>query len=140
MREHQQGFTLIELMIVVAIIGILAAVAIPAYQDFATRARVAEALQLSSSAKAGIAEFRETNGRWPADASSIGLLTIKGAYVKSVSVGRDSAGAHIHVATSIAEAPSGSITLSATVKVYGSVRWTCTTSGFTSGQVTQNCR
>ena len=60
--KKQQGFTLIELMIVVAIIGILAAIAIPAYQDYTIRAQVSEGLSLSSGAKAAVAEFFQDSG------------------------------------------------------------------------------
>jgi type IV pilus assembly protein PilA len=66
---RQQGFSLIELMIVVAIIGILAAVAIPAYRDYVARSQVSEAVELLTGAKASLAEFYADKGRWPADAS-----------------------------------------------------------------------
>jgi type IV pilus assembly protein PilA len=65
MKKLQQGFTLIELMIVVAIIGILAAIAIPAYQDYTQRAQVGEALTIVSAAKTAIAEYAQTNGVFP---------------------------------------------------------------------------
>ncbi len=65
MKTLQKGFTLIELMIVIAIIGILAAIAIPAYQDYTIRAQVTEGLNLAGALKAGIAEFYAQNGSWP---------------------------------------------------------------------------
>jgi type IV pilus assembly protein PilA len=68
-QRTQQGFTLIELMIVVAIIGILAAVAIPAYQDYTQRAQVAEAFSSIDGMKTAIAEFAQTNGSFPAAAN-----------------------------------------------------------------------
>ncbi|QEA14420.1 pilin [Comamonas flocculans] len=67
MKKVQQGFTLIELMIVVAIIGILAAVALPAYQDYTIRAQVAEGPSLTGGMKAAIADFYAAKGTWPAD-------------------------------------------------------------------------
>ena len=85
-----KGFTLIELMIVVAIIGILAAVAIPQYQNYVARAQVAEGLALASGAKTAIAEYRSTTGEWPADNAAAGLAAdpedISGKYVKSVEI------------------------------------------------------
>lgn len=73
MHDQQQGFTLIELMIVVAIIGILAAIAIPAYQDYTRRAYLTEALGLASAAKHAVEEFHAAKGFWPASNASAGL-------------------------------------------------------------------
>jgi type IV pilus assembly protein PilA len=69
--KNQHGFTLIELMIVVAIIGILAAIAIPAYQDYIARSQVAEAVGLNSGAKTPLAEFYADKGRWPLEGLSV---------------------------------------------------------------------
>jgi len=90
MKTVQKGFTLIELMIVVAIIGILAAIAIPAYQDYTIRAQVTEGLNLASSAKAAVSETFGSNGVWPGDNDAAGLspaVDIKGKYVTGIEVG-----------------------------------------------------
>ena len=73
MRKFQQGFTLIELMIVMAIVGILAVVALPAYQDYIIRAQVAEGLAFSSPAKLAVTEYWLLNGTWPNDNNKAGL-------------------------------------------------------------------
>jgi type IV pilus assembly protein PilA len=89
-RKLQQGFTLIELMIVVAIIGILAAIAIPAYQDYTIRAQVSEGLSLADGAKTAMTEYYTNHGTWPANNAAAGLAnatSIQGNYVASVDVG-----------------------------------------------------
>lgn len=84
-KQVQKGFTLIELMIVVAIIGILAAVALPAYQDYTVRAKMSEAMTIASACKASVAEFIQTNGSFPANAAAAGCnATTK--YVGGVAV------------------------------------------------------
>ncbi|HFC6545023.1 TPA: pilin [Neisseria meningitidis] len=89
MNTLQKGFTLIELMIVIAIVGILAAVALPAYQDYTARAQVSEAILLAEGQKSAVTEYYLNHGIWPGDNSSAGVATsanIKGKYVQSVEV------------------------------------------------------
>ena len=90
MTKLQKGFTLIELMIVVAIIGILAAIAIPAYQDYTIRAQVSEGLNLAAAAKAAVAETFLNRGAAPANRTAAGMSATntdtKGKYVSSVDI------------------------------------------------------
>ncbi|HFA1837099.1 TPA: pilin, partial [Neisseria gonorrhoeae] len=89
MNTLQKGFTLIELMIVIAIVGILAAVALPAYQDYTARAQVSEAILLAEGQKSAVTEYYLNNGEWPKDNDEAGVASaskIIGKYVKEVKV------------------------------------------------------
>ncbi|EPT3441669.1 pilin [Neisseria gonorrhoeae] len=91
MNTLQKGFTLIELMIVIAIVGILAAVALPAYQDYTARAQVSEAILLAEGQKSAVTEYYLNNGKWPADNGAAGVASasdIKGKYVQKVEVAK----------------------------------------------------
>jgi len=126
-RNVQKGFTLIELMIVVAIIGILAAVALPAYQDYTKRARASEALSLMSGAKASVTEYYSTNNKWPDDNAAAGLAgatSIKGNGVVSVTV----SGSLITAAVSSNIESGKAIALQGS-STGGGISWTCKASG-----------
>ena len=131
MKTLQQGVTLIELMIVVAIIGLLSALAIPAYTDYAIRAQISEGLQLAGSAKATITEYYQNQSLFPTDNAQVGLAapgSITGKYVDSVSVN----GAVISVQygnDANSQIVGQTVTLTA-IDNLGSVSWVCATGGF----------
>ena len=86
LKQVQKGFTLIELMIVIAIIGILAAIAIPAYQNYTIRAQVTEGLTLADSWKTAISEYYANTGNWPQQSNLSGTCISTGKYESSVTV------------------------------------------------------
>ena len=141
MKKVQQGFTLIELMIVVAIIGILAAVAIPAYQDYTKRAHVTEGLSLASSAKTAVTEYFNSKGTMPPTNVSAGVASaasITGNAVTSVGVGT---GGLITIVYNAKVLAAAALNLSPVTGV-GGVKWTCKISGTTmkAQWVPSSCR
>ena len=124
-RSMQKGFTLIELMIVVAIIGILAAVALPAYQDYTVRAKVSEVMLAASSAKTAVAEAAAVNSQMPANAS-VDIQTQSSKYVSGVAYAWTSASQGTITATARGDANIDTKTITM-VGDYsnGQVVWTC---------------
>lgn len=128
MKAVQQGFTLIELMIVVAIIGILAAVALPAYQDYTVRAKVSEVVLAASAPKNSIAEFAQTKGHMPGAGASFGMESLSSTYVTSVAYAQTSSTVGVVTATASAtesKISGGTITLTGTLASNGQVAWVC---------------
>ena len=139
--KMQKGFTLIELMIVIAILGILMAIAIPAYQDYAVRAKVSEGINLAGAAKLGVAETYSSTGVLPPSNASAGVPlanTINGKYVQSVAVGT---GGMINITYTNAEPKiNGAILQLSPRTSAGSVKWTCKRNTVDSKYVPAECR
>ncbi|MGQ3888923.1 pilin [Legionella sp. CNM-1927-20] len=134
----QRGFTLIELMIVVAIVGILAAIAIPAYQDYTVRARVTEGLNLAAPAKVAVAETFQSTGAMPADAAAAGYTPPAPTdNVSSITI----ANGDITI-NYTARAGGGSLVLDATPDATspGHINWVCTGGTLVTKYRPANCR
>ena len=146
MKKVQQGFTLIELMIVVAIIGILAAVAIPAYQDYTIRAKVSEGIVAGSAAKASVSEFYVSQGSMPQDQTAAGLQAAA-SYVTNIiqdvtyaRTGTDGATITIDVLAIGGDTVAGDgFILTAAGSATG-VTWVCSADDIDAKYLPANCR
>jgi type IV pilus assembly protein PilA len=136
MKNVQKGFTLIELMIVVAIIAILAAIAIPAYQNYLIRSQVSEGMVLGSSFETSVAEFYQNVGRFPTNATSAGLpatgSSTQGKYVSSVTLGGSNGKITAVFGNSANTAITGSNVVLSPITTGGTIAWSCKASAGTT--------
>ena len=141
-RSMQKGFTLIELMIVVAIIGILAAVALPAYQDYTVRAKVSEVILAASSAKTSVAESAQINSTMPTAASLV-VDTQASKFVSSVVYSQTSSSVGVvTVTTTAADSKISGVTvfMTGTLAANGQVIWVCGPGSINAKYLPSSCK
>ena len=146
MKAIQKGFTLIELMIVIAIVGVLAVVALPAYQDYTARAQMSEALTLAEGQKSAVVEYYSDKGTFPTSNQAAGIAaasTITGNYVKSVEVGIDGNDAKITAtmkSSGVNKDISGKTLILVGKQNAGSFDWTCKKGSVDDKFLPSSCR
>ena len=146
MKAIQKGFTLIELMIVIAIVGVLAVVALPAYQDYTARAQMSEALTLAEGQKSAVVEYYSDKGTFPTSNQEAGIAaasTITGKYVKSVGVSVDGNDAKITAtmkSSGVNKDISGKTLILVGKQNAGSFDWTCKKGSVDDKFLPSSCR
>jgi type IV pilus assembly protein PilA len=139
-HKLQRGFTLIELMIVVAIVGILAAIAIPQYQEYTVRSRITEGLNLASSVKTAVAETFQSTAAMPTTNASAGVSdTIASKYVTSVQVGASGA-ITVTYNNTVGGSQGGNTIIFVPSASASAVDWTCNTGTVEARYRPANCR
>lgn len=137
----QKGFTLIELMIIIAIIAILAAIAIPAYNDFTARSKVSEGISLASTAQLAMTEYYMSYGAWPQDNGQAGMneaLEIQGQYVESVTVVQNQILVLFKPDAGLGLA--GNTLLFEATDAKGAIHWACRSTDIEKALLPPNCR
>jgi type IV pilus assembly protein PilA len=125
MKQVQKGFTLIELMIVIAIIGILAAVALPAYQDYTIRAKASDMISLVTPAKLAVTETVLNDGSFPTTFGAAGYTPATSKYVRSIALGATSGIITVTANSTGLSGNSIAMTLTPSTNASGTVEWDC---------------
>ena len=138
LKQVQKGFTLIELMIVIAIIGILAAIAIPAYQNYTIRAQVTEGLTLADGWKTAIAEYYANTGCWPQQSNLAGTCITVGKYETGVTVAGSGVIQITYGGQANAKINGNQLSLTPYTNANNDVLWQCGNAVVSSGTVTSS--